>query len=118
MSYNIDFSLATSNQIELALYERIEQIRLSRNITQAQLAETAGISARTIRRMVKGERVSLNTFIRILTALDLVDNLRILLPDPSIEPLERIKNNKTTIRKRARPTKTDRKTETWKWEKD
>ena len=41
MSYNVEFSIATSDQIEAALCKRLESIRLSRNITQAQLAEEA-----------------------------------------------------------------------------
>ena len=53
MSYNIEFSVATSDQIESALCKRLESIRLSRNITQAQLAEEAGVSPRTIDKGVK-----------------------------------------------------------------
>lgn len=60
MSYNIDFTTATSDQIEAALGKRLESIRLSRNIAQQQLAEEAGVSTRTIRRLEKGQGVSLD----------------------------------------------------------
>jgi len=46
MSYEIDFSVATSDQLEAALCKRLENIRLSRNITQIQLADEAGVSPR------------------------------------------------------------------------
>jgi len=113
MTHNIDFSLATSNQIEATLCKKIEQIRLSRNITQEQLSKDAGISLRTLRRLEKGEGVSMDTFIRIMMALGIQHNLESLLPDPSIRPVERVKRN-SVERKRARPTKTNNK-QSWSW---
>ena len=71
MSYKIDFSVATSHQIEATLCKRLESIRLSRNITQTQLAEEAGVSPRTIGRLEKGQGVSMDTFIRIMMALSI-----------------------------------------------
>ena len=114
MSYNIDFSIAPSKQIENALCQRLEKIRLSRNVTQTQLAEEAGVSTRTIGRMEKGEGVSLDTFIRILTALGVQQNLEVLLPDPTIRPIDRIKE-KNNNRKRARPVHSVNKNNEWSW---
>ncbi len=59
MANKIDFSVATSQQIEAALCEQLERIRLSRNVTQVQLAAEAGVSPRTIGRLEKGQGVSL-----------------------------------------------------------
>jgi transcriptional regulator with XRE-family HTH domain len=114
MSYNIEFSIATSDQIEAALCKSLESIRLSRNITQAQLAEDAGVSPRTIGRLEKGQGVSMDTFIRILMALNIQQNLEALLPDPSVRPIERIGMG-AGERKRARPTKSIDELPTWSW---
>ena len=114
MSYNIEFSIATSDQIEAALCKRLESIRLSRNITQAQLAEEAGVSPRTIGRLEKGQGVSMDTFIRIMMALNIQQNLEALLPDPSVRPIERIGMG-AAERKRARPTKSIDELPTWSW---
>ena len=114
MSYNIEFTIATSDQIEAALCKRLESIRLSRNITQAQLAEEAGVSPRTIGRLEKGQGVSMDTFIRIMMALNIQQNLEALLPDPSVRPIERIVMG-TAERKRARPTKSIDELPTWSW---
>ncbi len=114
MSYKIDFSLATSNQIESALCKRLENIRLSRNVTQVQLAEEAGVSPRTIGRLEKGQGVSVDTFIRVLTALGIQQNLEALLPDPTVRPIERI-NVGGGERKRARPGLPTEKPEIWLW---
>ena len=114
MSYKIDFSVATSHQIEAALCKRLESIRLSRNITQTQLAEEAGVSPRTIGRLEKGQGVSMDTFIRITMALSIQQNLEALLPDPTVRPIERVGMG-AQARKRARPSKPIDEPPTWSW---
>lgn len=114
MSYNIDFSLASISQIEKTLCQRIEQIRISRNITQKQLAKEAGVSLKTIARLENGEGVTLNTFIRVITALGLIQNLEEILPDPALQPLQLIRNS-VKARLRARPRSDERSKQDWKW---
>ncbi len=115
MSYRIDFYMATSHQIEAALCRRLENIRLSRNMTQVQLANEAGVSVRTIGRLGKGEGISMDTFIRVLTALGIQQNLEALLPDPTVRPVERV-NIRGNERKRARPVSSGNKTAAvWSW---
>ena len=115
MSYKIDYSVATSEQIESALCKRLESIRLTRNMTQVQLAKEAGVSPRTIGRLEKGQGVSVDTFIRVLTALGIQQNLEALLPDPTVRPIERIGLGGRE-RKRARPTRpASSETASWSW---
>ena len=99
----IDYAVATSEQIEATLCKRLESIRLARNMTQVQLANESGVSPRTIGRLEKGQGVSVDTFIRVLTALGVQQNLETLLPDPAVRPIERI-GQSGRERKRARPT--------------
>ncbi|MBD3237805.1 MAG: helix-turn-helix domain-containing protein, partial [Candidatus Eisenbacteria bacterium] len=105
---------ATSEQIEAALCKRLESIRLSRNTTQQQLAEEAGVSPRTIGRLEKGQGVSLDTFIRVLTALRIQHSLESLLPDPTVRPIERVGAG-AGERKRARPVRPGRERPAWSW---
>lgn len=114
MPYDIDFSLAASSQIELALCRRLANIRLLRNMTQAQLARQAGLSIGTLVRLEKGEGVSLDTFIRVLTALGIQGNLTSLLPDPDVRPMERIRHTGAE-RLRARPSKKPTDASNWAW---
>lgn len=106
MPNTIDFSIATSDQIEGYLCNQLKNIRLTRNFTQSQLAKDSGVAIGTIRRLEEGKSVSLNTFIRIMMALDIQHNLETLLPDPAIRPIERV-NTGGSERKRARPVKSD-----------
>jgi putative transcriptional regulator len=114
MLYKIDFSVATSDQIEAALCKRLESIRLSRNTTQIQLAKEAGVSPRTIGRLEKGQGVSVDTFIRVLMALGIQQNLEALLPDPTVRPIERIEIG--SERKRARPGLSNNERAIWSWD--
>ncbi|MDP8205780.1 MAG: helix-turn-helix transcriptional regulator [Candidatus Electryonea clarkiae] len=114
MAYKVNLSIATSNQIETALCKRLEAIRLSRNITQEQLAEDSGVSLRTIGRLEKGQGVSLDTFIRVLTALRIQHNLEALLPDPAIRPIERVGIGEAE-RRRARPIAERHEPTAWAW---
>ncbi len=94
------FSLQNAEQTEKLLCQRLETIRLSRNVTQAELAAESGVSIRTIRRMENGEGVSLATFIRVLKALQLADRLDALVPNQTVQPIERV-NSASIARERA-----------------
>ena len=112
MAHEIDFLLASSEDIETVLSRRLEEIRLSRNITQSHLAKEAGVSRSTITRLAQeGKGISLDSFIRILKALHLHGHLEALLPDPSVSPLRLLEGKKS--RQRARSKKS--KTKSWTW---
>ena len=109
------YNLLTDEQIEASLCGQLEAERLRRNVTQAELARQAGVSVRTIRRMEKGEGVSLATFIRTMKALNLEDRLETLFPDQSIQPIERVRKT-MQVRERASGTrKSGKPTGDWHW---
>jgi transcriptional regulator with XRE-family HTH domain len=55
------------------LGQRIARLRLERNLTQAQLAEQAGISKRTLEHLEAGAAATkLSLFLRVLRQLDLL----------------------------------------------
>jgi DNA-binding XRE family transcriptional regulator len=114
MRYDIDLSLASSDQIVKMVGKKVEQIRLSRNITQDMLAKEAGVSSRTIRNLENGEGVLLDTLVRVLMALGLQENLEMLLPDPTVRPMERV-GSIGTERKRARPMVAGEGDVPWLW---
>ena len=118
MSHSNDFRIATSSQIETRLCSRLEAIRLSKNISQNELAENAGLSRRTISRMENGQGVSFDTFIRVMRALDLTDHLEALLPDHGILPIERVKERRRPRVRASRASKKENETkDKWVWGK-
>lgn len=112
MTHLIDFSIASSEMIISGLCKRLDEIRLSRNISQTDLAEEAGVSRSTMTRMADGKPISLDSFVRVMIALRLTDHLAALLPDPSIRPIERVQMDGTE-RQRASARKDD--ASPWKW---
>ena len=108
MMRNMEFESASSEATEDFLSERLDAIRLSRNLTQSSLAREAGVSRSTITRLAQpGKGISLDSFIRILKALGLEAQLQALLPDPTQSPLQRLAKPEKP-RQRARSTTTQK----------
>ena len=55
--------------VAATLCKRLEEIRLSKNISQAALAREAGVSRSTMTRIADGRSISLDSFIRVMQAL-------------------------------------------------
>jgi len=74
------------------LGERIASIRLNRNLTQAQLAERAGISTLTVGRLESGKvATQLSSFIRVCRVLDMVERFDALIPESVPSPVVQLK---------------------------
>ncbi len=94
---------------------RLRRERLNRNITRAGLAELSGVSTSTIQHVEHGANYSMETLIRLLRALGLLDRIDALLPEPGPSPIElaklRGKERQRASGSRLRP-KGDN---TWQW---
>lgn len=97
------------------LGSRLAKRRLSRNITQRNLAELAGINVRTLRRIEAGHPSTLENFLRIAQALKLDDALLAAIPSHDIRPMERIDSRRGAERQRARPKKPVQRKDAWTW---
>lgn len=103
--HGVDFATAPSKVIIEVLGKRLDDVRLSRNVTQAELAKEAGVSRSTMTRLSDGKPVSLDSFVRVMQALGLAGHLAALLPDLSVRPVDRVrfdgKKRRRASRKRA-----------------
>lgn len=82
------------------LGQRIARYRLNRNISQQTLADEAGVSKPTLQRIEKGHSSQTANLIRVLRALDLLDNFNNLVPEPAPSPIQQAKM-RGKIRQRA-----------------
>jgi transcriptional regulator with XRE-family HTH domain len=82
------------------LGNRAQHHRVSMNLTQAELARSAGVSQRTVERFEAGNSVQLDKLLRILRALRLSDNLDQLVPETSVRPIQ-LAASKTEVRQRS-----------------
>lgn len=83
---------ATDEAVLSELGGRLAQVRLDRNLTQAQLAEQAGVSKRTVERLESGSvATQLSGFIRVCRVLDVIERFDMLVPEPVPSPVEQLK---------------------------
>lgn len=110
-----------SNQLtdEVILRElgaRLARVRLERNLTQAGLAEQAGVSKRTVERMEAGGVTQLVNLVRVCRVLDLLERFESLIPEPVASPVAQLKL-RGKQRKRASSAKaTTASTGKWQWD--
>lgn len=98
----------TSSKYIAILGEKLERNRLAQNIPQTELALKAGISPRTLRRFESGEGGSLDSFIRLLMALNIDSNLSVLIPDSTVRPMERTGQTKSERLRASRSKKSEK----------
>ena len=73
------------------LGQRLTRHRIAADLTQADLAEQAGIGKRTLERIEAGHGAELTNFIRVLRVLDRLEGLDRLLPELPPSPIAQLK---------------------------
>lgn len=94
--------------------ERVKRSRLDMQLTQKELAQRAGISARTLSTIENSGDVRLEILIRVFRAMGLVDNLNVLLPELEFNP----EDYRTLGKSRQRVSKREKQEDHssgWKW---
>src|SRR5271155_4538669 len=81
--------------------ERLERRRIDAGLTQAQLAEEAGVSKRTVERIEGGHSTDFVMLVRVLRVLQLLEALDQSVPDLPQSPLLLLKG-RGRARKRVR----------------
>jgi transcriptional regulator with XRE-family HTH domain len=99
-----DSSFQTPKELQTALGARLRKLRLSRNIDQRATADKAGISEKALRNLESGHGSTVETFLRTLKALDFLEGIEMLAPEPSVDPLAMLRTSKPPQRVR-RPRK-------------
>ena len=100
--------------------DRLERRRIDAGLTQAELAEEAGISKRTVERIEAGHSTDFVMLLRVLRVLRLLEALDQLVPDLPQSPLALLKSQ-GRARKRvghSRPrdgTPVPKPAPPWKW---
>lgn len=80
----------TDSVIARTLGHRVARYRIEAALTQADLAERAGVGKRTVERIEAGHGGELVTLIRILRALNALEGFERLLPELPPSPIEQL----------------------------
>ena len=86
------FNPKTPNDIAKELVEKIKQHRKKLKISQAQLAAKSGVSLGSIKRFESKYEISLNSFIKILIALNLEQDLENLFMQKNYNSIDEVIN--------------------------
>lgn len=115
-------SLLTDDAILAEIGERVSRRRLDLQLTQAKLAEQAGIAKRTVERIEAGASAQMSSMIRLFRVLDLLPGVDRILPEAEIRPMDMLKRKgkgKGKQRQRASSGQvSEGPWEPWSWGED
>jgi transcriptional regulator with XRE-family HTH domain len=97
-------------ELQIELGRRIRQLRLSRNIDQRAAAEKAGVARAALQNLEAGRGSSVQTLLRTLKALNYLEGIEMLAPQPIVNPLGLLKTKTPPQRARHRRSAQPRKT--------
>jgi len=115
----MDISDAESDHaILLELGNRLTRRRIAMRLTQADLAEQAGVGKRTVERIEAGESTQTTTLVRLLHVLDLLPALDALVPAESARPMELLRHGGSMPRRVRKRAQTESQASDWRWDSD
>lgn len=100
---NID-QLHPNQQILAELGHRLARMRKQRGFSQVRLAEQAGIGIATLKRIEAGHDSQMESWLKLLKALDLVSALDAFLPESFSSPMQEVLESKKGRPKRRATT--------------
>lgn len=86
------------------LGQKIKTYRIMKEMSQQDLEDKTGVSKRSISRLEQGESVQVDNLFKILLALNLGENIEMLVPDQTKRPsfyLEKADDKPKRVRKRT-----------------
>lgn len=117
-----DYNLLTDDGILKAIGRRLARRRIDLQLTQAHLAEQAGVSKRTVERIEAGAPAQSVSLVRILRVLGLLKGLDQLIPETGPSPMELLKlkgkERQRASSKGVSKGAINRSAETWTWGDD
>jgi len=81
------FEFMTPQELAAELGSRLRNLRIRKMLDQKELAARAGISTRTLIMLEQGRGSTVETFLRVLKALDSLAGIDALAPRPTISPI-------------------------------
>jgi transcriptional regulator with XRE-family HTH domain len=95
----------TIDQWEAVLGDQVRQVRITRNLDQAQLAELADVSVGAVSNLERGKGSSLRTLIGVLRALGRTDWIESLAPAVGVSPMQLLRSKQKAPQPRVRASR-------------
>lgn len=97
----MNFSLNTPEDIARDLALKLKELRLIKKWKRSTLAERSGVTEASLRRFEQTGKISLNHFLKLIHALDRLDETASLLNPPEAGSLNELKQKEKRISKRG-----------------
>ena len=97
------------------LGRRLARCRLDLGLTQAALAEQAGVSKRTVERVEAGGSTQMSTMVRIMRVLGLLEGLDRAVPEAALRPLDLLKRQGKQRQRASSKQQPASTGEPWTW---
>ena len=105
----------TDSAVLVELGKRLKEQRFALNFSQADLAEKAGVSKRTVERIESGESTQMSNFIRILRGLELLNQFDSVAPEIGITPIDMLELKGKPRQRVSRKKNILRNKNKWQW---
>ena len=112
----MDLYAQTNDAIMRQIGSKLKELRIEKNMKQAELADASGVSVFTISSVENGKTTSLLTIVQLLRALEHLDYLDRFFQEETISPVayaKLMKNNKKKIRVKSSNTETKEGDSEW-----
>ena len=112
----MDLYAQTNDAILRQIGSKLKELRIEKNMKQAELADASGVSVFTISSVENGKTTSQLTIVQLLRALGHLDYLDRFFQEETISPIayaKLLKNNKKKIRVKSSSTDTNKGDSEW-----
>jgi transcriptional regulator with XRE-family HTH domain len=109
-------NLLTDGAVLEEIGHRISRLRINQPLTQAELANSAGVSKRTIERIESGHSAQLSSIIRVMRAWGILSGLEQVFPSLHSRPMDLLKRKGKVRQRASRSKKTSDSNDTGNWQ--
>ena len=99
---NISWNLLNDEQVVKRLGQEIKRMRLERNMSQAEVAERAGLDRTTVGKLEAGRAATLLTVVQVLRAMNKLDLLDPFHAEPQPTPYMLVEAQEKYLRKQRK----------------
>ena len=112
----MDLYINTNDAIMRQIGSKLKELRIEKNMKQAELADASGVSIFTISSVENGKTTSLLTIVQLLRALGHLDYLDSFFQEQTVSPIayaKLLKNNKKKVRVKLSSTDINKANSEW-----
>ena len=95
------FELKTTGEIAQALAKRMRELRLRKKWKRTTLADRSGVSKSSLRRFEQTGKISLESFLKLMSTFDRLFEMEKLLQPPAVKSIDDLETRKKKLPKRG-----------------